>query len=178
MKKLMKKVATKIALVLGLATLLLVVLSAATARVWMKFEETAYRSPLASDREYSTPRTRWLMERESEADRNAGSPQQPQGQVVAKGVGAELFEANGCYACHSLERDRKIGPGLGGIFGTTVELNDGGTASVDEEYIVESILYPEAKRVAGYDEAAMPSYLGLVSVEDARLLAGFIKGLP
>jgi cytochrome c2 len=98
----------------------------------------------------------------------------PGGRAAA---GAELFQANGCYACHSLDGERKIGPSLGGIFGATVELSDGSTALIDEEYLVESILQPEAKRVAGYDDAAMPSYEGIVSAEDASALAEYIKGL-
>ena len=91
-------------------------------------------------------------------------------------VGAELFQANGCNACHSLDGERKIGPSLRGIFGATVELNDGSTVPIDDTYLVESILQPEAKRVAGYDDAAMPSYEGLVSAEDASALAEYIKG--
>ena len=92
-------------------------------------------------------------------------------------VGAELFQANGCYACHSLDGEQKIGPSLRGIFGETVELEDGSTVLIDDTYLVESILQPEAKRVAGYDDAAMPSYEGLVSAEDASALAEYIKGL-
>jgi len=91
--------------------------------------------------------------------------------------GAELFQANGCNACHSLEGDRKIGPSLRGVFGTDAELNDGSTVLIDEAYLVESILQPDAKRVAGYDEAAMPNYEDLVSAEDARALAEYIKSL-
>jgi cytochrome c oxidase subunit 2 len=98
----------------------------------------------------------------------------PGGAAVA---GAELFQANGCYACHSLDGERKIGPSLRGIFGATVELEDGSTILIDGTYLVESILQPEAKRVAGYDDAAMPSYEGLVSAEDASALAEYIKGL-
>ncbi len=93
------------------------------------------------------------------------------------GPGAELFQANGCYACHSLEGDTIIGPSLSGIFGTTVELDDGTSVLVDDAYLVESILWPDAKRVAGFDDAAMPSYEGLVTDADAAELAEYIKGL-
>lgn len=98
----------------------------------------------------------------------------PVGKV---GRGAELFQANGCYACHSLDGETKIGPTLLGIFGTTVELEDGSSALIDDAYLVESILQPDAKRVAGYGEAAMPSYEGLVSVGDAEALAEYIKSV-
>jgi cytochrome c2 len=98
----------------------------------------------------------------------------PVGSAVA---GAELFELNGCSSCHSPEGQRKIGPSLRGIFGATVELNDGSSVLIDEAYLVESVLQPEAKRVAGYDDAAMPSYEGLVSTEDAAALVAYIKSL-
>ncbi|NIM01570.1 MAG: c-type cytochrome [Acidobacteria bacterium] len=98
-------------------------------------------------------------------------------QVPDAGVGAELFQANGCYACHSLDGERIIGPSLLGIYGTTVELDDGSVVPIDDAYLVESILQPEAKRVAGYADAAMPSYEGLVTREDAEALAEYIKGL-
>lgn len=96
---------------------------------------------------------------------------------ASSAAGAELFQANGCNACHSLDGERKIGPSLLGIYGATVELNDGSVALIDDEYLVESILQPQAKRVAGYDDAAMPSYEGLVSDDDASALARYIKEL-
>jgi mono/diheme cytochrome c family protein len=99
-------------------------------------------------------------------------------QVAAdQGRGAELFQANGCYACHSLEGETIIGPTLLGIYGTTVELEDGSSVLIDDAYLIESILQPEAKRVAGYGEAAMPSYDGLVSADDAEALADYIKNI-
>ena len=93
------------------------------------------------------------------------------------GRGAELFQSNGCYACHSLEGETIIGPSLLGIFGTTVELEDGSSVLIDDAYLIESILQPDAKRVAGYGEAAMPSYEGLVSATDAEALAEYIKSV-
>jgi len=110
----------------------------------------------------------------------AGAPLHPERSATpgsAAVAGAELFQTNGCHACHSLDGERKIGPSLRGIFGATVELDDGSTVSIDDTYLVESILQPEAKRVAGYDDAAMPSYEGLVSAEDAQALADYIKDL-
>ena len=97
--------------------------------------------------------------------------------AVDLGRGAELFQANGCYACHSLEGETLIGPTLRGIYGTTVELEDGNSVVIDDAYLVESILQPDAKRVAGYGDAAMPSYDGLVSDTDAEALANYIKGI-
>jgi mono/diheme cytochrome c family protein len=93
------------------------------------------------------------------------------------GAGAELFEVNGCAACHALDGAQGIGPSLRGIYGKTVELSDGRTVLVDDTYLVESVLEPAAKRVAGFDDVAMPSYEGLVTDEDVRALAAYIKEL-
>ena len=105
---------------------------------------------------------------------------EPGGAIASGGEvgrGAELFQSNGCYACHSLEGETIIGPTLLGIYGTTVELEDGSSVLIDDDYLIESILQPDAKRVAGYDEAAMPSYEGLVSATDAEALAEYIKSV-
>jgi cytochrome c2 len=92
-------------------------------------------------------------------------------------AGELLFAENGCEACHSTGTERKIGPGLGGIFGETAELHDGTLVEVDEAYLVESILQPQAKVVAGFEDAAMPSYEGLLTGDDVRALACYIKSL-
>jgi len=164
--------------VLALAAVVVLVLPVASVQLWRSLEEGAYRSPMYSETERLTP---WAQ---GVADRAAASAsvitedaKQPATLGGAAAAGAELFQANGCYACHSLEGERKIGPSLRGIFGMTVELNDGSTALIDDTYLVESILQPEAKRVAGYDDAAMPSYEGLVSAEDVWALAEYIKSL-
>jgi mono/diheme cytochrome c family protein len=162
----------------SLAAVILMVGGVATVQLWSSLEEGAYRSPVYSEADPFTPRTQGLL------DRAAASAQvmtedriEPATLSGAAAAGAELFQANGCYACHSLEGERKIGPSLRGILGTTVELADGSAVLIDDSYIVESILQPEAKRVAGYDDAAMPSYEGLVSAEDALVLAEYIGGL-
>ncbi len=162
-----------------LAAVVVLVFLVATVHLWRSLEAGAYRSPMYSETERLTPWARgaagraaaisaWVITEDAKQSATLGG-------AAAAGVG--LFQANGCYACHSLEGERKIGPNLRGIFGTIVELNDGSTVPIDDKYIVESILQPEAKRVAGYDDAAMPSYEGLVSIEEVWALAEYIKNL-
>jgi len=91
--------------------------------------------------------------------------------------GGSLFADNGCQACHSLDGSTGLGPSLRGVAGHPVELADGSTVVADEAYLLESILAPQAKRVAGFDEVAMPSYTGLLTPEDARALVAFIKSV-
>ena len=48
------------------------------------------------------------------------------------------------------------------MFGRTEQLEDGSSVVVDEAYIRESILMPQAKIVAGFaDVAAMPEFSSL-----------------
>ena len=63
--------------------------------------------------------------------------------------GEKLFQDLACANCHKTDGQGR-GPNLIGLFGTTVQLADGGTVKADEAYIRESILNPTAKVVAGY----------------------------
>ena len=68
------------------------------------------------------------------------------------------------------------GPGLAGLFGKTVKLQDGRTVTADENYIRESIVDPRAKIVAGY-QPLMPTFKGLISEEGILQLIAYIKSL-
>src|SRR5688572_26621791 len=63
--------------------------------------------------------------------------------------GQQLFQQLACVTCH-LDDNTGRGPSLAGLFGTSVTLADGSTATVDDSYIRESILTPQRKTVAGY----------------------------
>jgi cytochrome c oxidase subunit 2 len=55
-------------------------------------------------------------------------------------------------------------------------LQDGSTVDVDENYIRESILEPQAQVVKGY-QPVMPSFKGILSDEDITSLIAYIKTL-
>lgn len=88
--------------------------------------------------------------------------------------GGRLFSQMGCITCHSQESGAR-GPDLTGVFGTTVAL-ESGEAVVDEAYIRESILTPQAKIVRNY-RPVMPTYKGQVSEEGILMLIAYIKSL-
>jgi cytochrome c oxidase subunit 2 len=91
--------------------------------------------------------------------------------------GAKLFAANSCSVCHS-----QRAPTLAGLYGK-VEHVWAGTpdkkqdVTADEAYIRESILFPRAKIVQGYDQSLMPSYQGLLNEEQVMCLVAYIKSL-
>jgi cytochrome c oxidase subunit 2 len=91
-------------------------------------------------------------------------------------AGKMLYQRRGCVQCHSIDGTAGTGPSLRGIFGQTHEMADGSRAVVDDNYIRESILDPQAKVRAGY-QAVMSTYKGLVSDDDITALIEFIKSL-
>jgi len=90
-------------------------------------------------------------------------------------AGAKLFSALTCNTCHLTESQGR-GPILTNLFGKTVELQGGGTVTVDEAYIRESIVNPQAKIVAGF-QPLMPTFQGLVSEEQLLQLIAYVKSL-
>jgi cytochrome c oxidase subunit II len=89
--------------------------------------------------------------------------------------GESLFLQLGCPTCHRFDIQGR-GPNLVGLFGKTVQLEDGRTVTADENYIRESILSPSAKIVSGF-KPIMPTFQGLVSEEQLTALVAYIKSL-
>jgi cytochrome c oxidase subunit II len=89
--------------------------------------------------------------------------------------GRKVFLKYRCVSCHSADAEARA-PVLEGLFGKPVVLSDGRTARADENYIRESILYPSAKIVAGY-ENIMPTYKGEVGEEEIFEVIAFIQSL-
>ena len=94
-------------------------------------------------------------------------------------LGKQVYEEKGCNACHKAEQsqpgdDKGIGPSFLGLWGRKEKLAGGGEATVDENYLRESIVKPGAKVVAGYDDVMPPSPL-----EEREMLAviAFIQSL-
>ena len=80
--------------------------------------------------------------------------------------GELLFQRSGCTQCHSVDGSPGTGPSLKGVYGKDEYFTDGTSALADENYIRESILYPNRKIVKGYTPA-MPTYAN--SLRDAQL---------
>lgn len=89
--------------------------------------------------------------------------------------GRELYQQLGCAGCHDPGSGVQAPP-LEGLFGRQVELQSGQTVTADEEYIRESILFPQRKVVAGYDPI-MPTFENRVTEEEILQLIALIKSL-
>jgi cytochrome c oxidase subunit II len=98
--------------------------------------------------------------------------------------GRKTFLKYRCLSCHSADENAR-GPVLEELYGKVVHYRLPGESSrtqnwrttiADEYYIRESIFYPGAKIVAGYDDV-MPNFRGQISEEEIVQLIAFIKSL-
>jgi cytochrome c oxidase subunit 2 len=96
------------------------------------------------------------------------------GQPLAQ-AGRQLFTQLGCANCHASGSGVRA-PNLNGLFGQTVPLSDGSRVQADESYIRESIFFPKAKIVAGYDPI-MPTFEGRITEEQVQELVAYIKSI-
>jgi cytochrome c oxidase subunit 2 len=97
----------------------------------------------------------------------------PDGSLATQG--RQLFLKLQCITCHSADSQARA-PVLEDLYVKRVPLRDGGTVIADEGYLRESILYPRAKIVQGW-EPIMPTFKGQVDEEELIRLIAFIKAL-
>jgi cytochrome c oxidase subunit 2 len=124
---------------------------------------------------HSTMRSKLVVESQEEYDawfrENADPSQLPPaewGEKIYAGKGA-------CLACHSLDGSPRVGPTWKGLWGSEREMADGTKVTADENYILESIYEPEAKKVKGYENLVMNSYKGILDEREVGALIEFIK---
>ena len=89
-------------------------------------------------------------------------------------LGELTFNQAGCSTCHSLDGSAKVGPTFKGLFGRQEKIFGQGSLTVDENYIRESILEPQAKLVEGFPPA-MPTFKGQLSDRRVLGLVEYIK---
>lgn len=92
--------------------------------------------------------------------------------------GEKLFQVKACAGCHSsADASVKVGPTLWKKFGSEEEASDGSKLVIDENYLRESILNPNAKVVKGFQPGVMPAFAGQLSEVELSALIEYIKGL-
>lgn len=90
--------------------------------------------------------------------------------------GKQLYTEYTCNACHSVDGSKGVGPSFKGLWGSQEKLVDGSSVKVDEEYIRESIMDPQAKIVAGYPPS-MPTFQGQIDDDEIFALIAYMKTL-
>ena len=97
-------------------------------------------------------------------------------RMTPEEAGKLLYTRRGCVQCHSKDGSAMTGPTFLNAYGSTASMTDGSQVTVDENYIRESILEPQAKVRAGY-KPVMPTYQGQLKNEEIAALIAYIKSL-
>jgi cytochrome c oxidase subunit 2 len=93
-------------------------------------------------------------------------------------TGKRIMQNIGCFACHTLDGTKLVGPSFKGIWGaehTVVTGKETRKVKVDEEYIKRSIYDPNADVVEGFMKGLMVSYQGQLSEEDIANIIEYLK---
>jgi cytochrome c oxidase subunit 2 len=92
--------------------------------------------------------------------------------------GEKLFAVKACASCHSVDNPAtKVGPSLFQKFGHEETMTDGAVVKMDENYIRESILTPNAKVVKGFPQGVMPTFQGQINENELNAIIEYIKEL-
>jgi len=93
-------------------------------------------------------------------------------------TGKRIMQNIGCFACHTLDGTKLVGPSFKGIWGaehTVVTGKETRKVTVDEEYIKRSIYEPNADVVEGFMKGLMVSYQGQLSEDDIKSITEYLK---
>ncbi len=93
-------------------------------------------------------------------------------------AGAALYVKRGCSSCHTIDGTLKQngGPSFLGAFGEEHKFTDGTTEEMNENYIRESILEPQAKIREPF-RPIMPTFQGLLKDPEIGVIVDFIRHL-
>jgi len=93
-------------------------------------------------------------------------------------TGKRIMQNIGCFACHTLDGSKLVGPSFKGIWGeeqTVVTDGQERQVKVDEDYIHRSIYEPNADVVKGFNKGLMLSYKGQLSEDDVANIIAYLK---
>lgn len=96
------------------------------------------------------------------------------GRDALPAQGQALAQAKGCIACHSTDGKPGVGPTWKGLYGKTETMADGSSIRVDDAFLKDEILNPQARVVKGF-ASIMPK----VDLTDDELaaLSAYIQSL-
>jgi cytochrome c oxidase subunit II len=94
---------------------------------------------------------------------------------IAAEQGQKIYSNKGCLACHTTTGVPGVGPSWKGIWGKDESTNVG-KVKIDENYIRESILDPQAKIVTGFGPV-MPTFRGQISDQELNEVIAYIESL-
>ena len=91
--------------------------------------------------------------------------------------GQRIYQIH-CSGCHKVDGQAATGPALNLIWGKNERMIDGTTELVDEDYVLDSIWYPEKHIVEGYGPVSkMNSFKGILDQKDVDYVIAYLKEL-
>lgn len=115
--------------------------------------------------------TNWMVDTTKVASVDIESP---------TATGKRIMQNIGCFACHSVDGSKLVGPSFKGVWGSSTTVVTGKEERqiiVDEEYIKRSIYDPNADVVEGFNKGLMLSYEGQLSEGDIANIIEYLKTL-
>lgn len=103
----------------------------------------------------------------------------PEPELPPQELGKKIFTNKACTACHSIDGTTVVGPSLKGLFSGSKDrqFEDGTTGVIDENYVQESILYPDTKIVKGFADKKMSSFKDQLTETELKNLIAYLKTL-
>ncbi len=123
-------------------------------------------------KDHSLMKTKVVVHSSGEYERYLSEAFAKQMSLSGAALGESVYKKKGCEGCHALDKSVKLGPGLGGSFGTDVKLGDGTTVKMDETYIRNSLLSPQGQARPGF-----PPSMPVIPLSDKEIegVIEFIK---
>jgi cytochrome c oxidase subunit II len=90
--------------------------------------------------------------------------------------GREIAQRRQCFACHTVDGQRHLGPTWRKLYRARIPLEDGSVVVADEAFLTRSMMEPLAEVHAGF-KPVMPSYQGVLAAPEVAALVEFIKSL-
>jgi cytochrome c oxidase subunit 2 len=93
-------------------------------------------------------------------------------------AGEAIMRTQGCFACHTTDGSKLIGPSYLNLYGSQqVVLRDGKeiTITANDEYIKRSILDPNADITKGFPSGLMQSFRSTISDDDIAKIIEYLK---
>jgi cytochrome c oxidase subunit 2 len=94
--------------------------------------------------------------------------------------GYKVLENNGCFACHSVDGSKLVGPSFKGTYGKKVKVKTNGAVRevlFDDKYLETSIYDPNADISGDYPQGLMKSYKNEITKEELVLVIDYLENL-
>ena len=122
-------------------------------------------------KDHSMMKTKVVVHPESKYEQYLAEARDKQMSLSGAQLGESVYKKKGCEGCHTLDGSTKVGPSFKGVYGTDVKVG-GATVKMDDEYIRNSILAPQAQSRAGF-----PPSMPVIPLSDKEIegVIEFIK---